>query len=93
MSDRPTLRCQHCDRARAGVGCGYQLHPAPCSECVARSVARSLVTFEAVKTRDTAELRETLARVLPALPFERSSAMVREWWQMDHKRRTTTQGI
>lgn len=81
------MKCQHCERARAGVGCGYQLHPAPCTECVARSVARSLVTFEAVRTRDISELRQTLDLVLPAIPFEASSAMVRAWWQMDRRQR------
>lgn len=81
------MNCTHCERARAGIGTGYRLHPSPCNECVARSVARSLVTFEAVRTRDVSELRETLDRMLPGLPFDLSAAMVRVWWQLDRKLR------
>ena len=80
--------CDHCDRARQGIGTGYQMGPRPCLDCIARSVARSMVAFEAVRTRDTTELRRTLERVLPAMPFERSRAMVSEWWKLDHKRKT-----
>ena len=81
------MTCEHCQRAKVGIGTGYRLHPASCIDCVARSVARSLVTFEAVRTRDIAELRNTLERVLPTIPFEQSSAMVRAWWQIDHQQR------
>lgn len=87
------MTCDHCTRALAGIGTGYRLHPVPCVDCVARSIARSLVTFEAVRTRDVTELRETLERVLPALPYERSSAMVREWWLRDHQRRNSMQTV
>lgn len=78
--------CDHCERAKAGIGAGYgyRMHPAPCTGCVSRSVARSMVTFEAVRSRDITDLRATLERVLPAIPFEESSDMVRAWWQLDH---------
>ena len=81
------MKCNHCDRAKAGISGGYRLHPNPCNECIARSVARSLVTFEAVRSKDLAELRTTLDRMLPAIPFEASSAMVRAWWKHDRRQR------
>lgn len=83
--------CDHCERAKAGVSTGYQLAPKPCNSCVARSVARALVTFEAVRTGDFAELQATLARVLPAIPYERSGPMVKAWWTLDQQRRQSQQ--
>ena len=84
------LICEHCVKAKSGIGCGYRL---ACQECVARSVDRSLVTFDAVRTRDVAELRITLERVLPAMSFEQSSTMVRAWWQLDHRRRSALPAV
>lgn len=85
------LTCDHCEKAKAGIGTGYRLAPNPCVQCVARSVSRSLVTFEAVRTRDATELRETLARLLPALSYEQANAMVKAWWQRDREHRNSNQ--
>lgn len=78
--------CRHCNQALSGpmAGSGYKYPPQPCSNCMARAVARSMVAHDAVRTRDTTELRETLARTLPGLTYEQAAAMVRKWWQHDH---------
>lgn len=75
--------CSHCARASAGVWFGYL---ASCEGCAARAVARSLCAFEAVRTRQSADLRAVLARVLPAVPYEQARALVWDWWRIDHKR-------
>ena len=86
------MSCEHCEKALLGLHTGYRVGgEAACFECVARAVARSSVTFEAVRSKDIAALRETLARVLPMLPFERSSAMVKAWWLHDQRQRKSLQ--
>lgn len=86
--DQP-LKCDHCERARGGMGAGYRMTPNRCNECVARLIARSLVMHEAVRQRDATELRETLDRMLPGIPYEAAHAMVKAWWQSDQALRNS----
>ena len=51
------------------------------------------VTFEAVRIRETSDLREVLGRVLPTLTYEQSSTMVRLWWQSDLRHRNATLSV
>lgn len=79
------IECGNCTRARAGMWCGYS---SACNDCTARAVARSIVAFESVRNRSTADLREMLARVLPGVSYEAARDMVWAWWRIDHPQKT-----
>lgn len=62
-----------------------------CAGCAARSIARSRVMHEVATTRTqqaTDELRETCARMLPALTLEQARAVVMDWWRHDRQNGT-----
>lgn len=77
------MTCEHCTRARAGIWCGYL---STCSECIARTLARSLHAFNALHDRGTGdrdELRQAILRALPGIDYAEACRMVRGWWKAD----------
>ena len=78
------MSCDHCDRARAGIWCGYA---SSCDECVGRALARSLHAFNALHprgSRDREPLREAIQRALPGIDYATARRMVWQWWLHDH---------
>jgi hypothetical protein len=79
--------CPDCDKARAGIWCGYANL---CHGCIARAIARSQAAFNAIRKNDPDELRDAIARLFPNLPYKDARQLVFDWWQADHPQETTT---
>ncbi len=83
--------CTDCATARLRTWGQYSIPS--CNGCVARSIARSLVAFEALKHGATSEalnrLREVVARRMPRVATDQARKLVGDWWRHDHP---TTEG-
>lgn len=76
--------CTDCDKAKAGMWCGYS---AGCTECQARSVARCLDAFNALHPKGTGDrdgLRMVIERVMTTVPYPDARRAVWRWWLIDH---------
>lgn len=79
------MTCEHCTTARAKRWHGG--YSTGCQGCTARSIARSLVMFNAVNKRTPEAfeaLRETITRMLPGQQYAEARAAVLAWWTNDH---------
>ena len=77
--------CQHCKEAeQRGMAYGGY-NTSRCAQCAARGVARSQAAFLAFARRDETELHAQVRRVFRRTPPETAWAMVRRWWDLDHR--------
>lgn len=76
--------CEHCRRAKRSPPFTSGIYDEACDGCVARSIARSLVMFEAIQHGRSGELRDAVARLLPKLEMHLARRMVWDWWRHDH---------
>lgn len=76
--------CEHCRRALRSPPFTAGLYDDACDGCVARSIARSLVMFKAVRHAEAGELRDAISRLLPKLDVHAARRIVWDWWRHDH---------
>ena len=76
------MTCPSCAAARGNRYSG--LYHSGCLSCSLRGFSRSLLAYDAVRTRSTADLRAALALAHPGMPFEEALKGVWDWWRHDH---------
>lgn len=78
--------CPDCQQALAATWHGG--YRANCMGCAARAAARTLAAINAdqpgVGPSDTADLRDTYARMLPGVPLRDAHEAMLTWWRRDH---------
>lgn len=90
------MKCSACAQAIVGLPSDYR---PGCFKCAARSVARSGAmllamapgTPKAEREAAALELRATISRTMPHVPYAEARAEVMSWWRVDEPMRAAAQ--
>jgi len=80
--------CPACAEARRNRYSGH--YAAACLGCSLRGFSRSILASDAVRTRDTTELRAAIAAAHPGADAATLLKGVWQWWKDDRQQEATT---